>query len=349
VTEALVDDLLAFASIPAPTFAEDERLAWLERRLRRLRGSVTRDAIGNLVWQLARGSPRLLLLVHVDTVFPATTPLRFELRDGRLVGPGIGDNAAAVVTVLDVIGRSPLADDAPVAVAFTVGEEGLGNLRGAHEACERLRPACAIAIEGHGLEHVLVDAVGSMRLRVSVTGPGGHSWENRGRPSAVHALLQLGAPLVQLSSRDSPVNVGTISGGQSVNTIAAEAELVVEMRSLEGASLEHFAEGVRRLEVEAPLVVSVEEVGHRPTGRLDRADPLLASVREVRKRLGLPERLGAGSSDANAALARGIPALTLGVARGGLMHSVDEWLEVGSLELGRRQLEEVVLCLAVDA
>jgi acetylornithine deacetylase/succinyl-diaminopimelate desuccinylase-like protein len=199
-----------------------------------------------------------------------------------------------------------------------------------------------IAVEGHGLERVLVDAVGSVRLRVTVTGPGGHSWENRGRPSAIHALLHLGAKLASLGSREAPVNVGLISGGQSVNTIAAEAELLVEIRSLREAELNRFAADVNMLAVEAPLTLCVEQVGRRPAGQLDRSARLLTIVREVRDRLGLPDQLGAGSTDANAALARGIPALTLGVARGGSMHTVAEWLEESSLTIGRRQLEAVL-------
>jgi tripeptide aminopeptidase len=281
--------------------------------------------------------------VHVDTVFPAAEELSFSVRDGRLTGPGIGDNAAAVVTVCDVV--STLGAGTPLAVAFTVGEEGLGNLRGAHAACEQLRPASAVAVEGHGLEHVLVDAVGSIRLRLAVAGPGGHSWQDRGTPSAVHELLRLGAGLTGAGSPATPVNIGTVAGGRSVNTIAASAELVVEMRALDDAPLERFGAEVRALSAEPPLSLVVEEAGRRPAGRLDRSSPLLAAVRSVREELGLPDTLAAGSTDANAALAHGIPALTIGVSRGGRMHSRDEWIEAASLEVGREQLRALLAAL----
>jgi len=345
VTSPVVDDLVAFASIPAPTFAEQARLRWLEERLARSRGSVHRDGAGNLIWRLGDGRPRVLLLAHVDTVFGADTPLRFSERDGVVVGPGIGDNAAAVVTVVDVVSRVALRDDTALTVAFTVGEEGLGNLRGAHEACERLRPESAIAVEGHGLDHVLVDAVGSLRLRVSVTGPGGHSWADRGTPSAVHALLRLGAEVSEAGASETPVNVGLVSGGQSVNTIAAEAECVVEMRALDEQALTEFSRKLDALRVDPPLALRVDEVGRRPAGRLDRAAPLLAVVREIRACMGLADALGAGSTDANAALSRGIPAVTLGVARGALMHTLEEWIDVRSLETGASQLERVLVRL----
>ena len=334
----MIEDVLALARIPAPTFDEEARIAWLEGRLAGAPGDRARDAAGNLVWTFGGGEPRLLLAVHVDTVFPARTPLDARREGDRLTGPGVGDNAAAVAVAVHVVER--LAPPG-LAVAFTIGEEGLGNLRGAIAACEALRPDAFIAVEGHGLEHVLVDGVGSVRARVTVTGPGGHSWKDRGRPSAVHALLELGAALARLETAEAPVNVGLLSGGRSVNTIADRAELVVERRGLDDAPLDEF-EAALALDIPAPLAVSIELLGRRPCGRLDRGHPLLAAVRAVRAELGLPDALDAGSTDANAALARGIPALTLGVAYGGGSHTLEEWIDAASLDLGALQLERVL-------
>lgn len=337
---ALVAEL---AQIPAPTFAEEPRLAWLEQRLARRPGRRYRDGAGNLIWAWGEGAARLLLLAHVDTVFPADTPLRAVREGDDLVGPGVGDNAAAVIVALDVVsGLLAAAEPAPGALAFTVGEEGLGNLRGSKEACASLRPDRAIAVEGHGLGEVVVDAVGSVRARVTVTGPGGHSWGDRGRPSAVHALLELGSQLVRGSTRELPVNVGLLSGGRAVNAIADRAELLVEVRALDEGPLDAFASELELLAVAAPLAIAVELVGRRPAGRLDREDPLLATVREVRAELGLADVLGDGSTDANAALALGIPALTLGVAEGSGTHTLGERISVPSLARGRDQLDAVL-------
>jgi acetylornithine deacetylase/succinyl-diaminopimelate desuccinylase-like protein len=338
------------ARIPAPTFAEEPRLAWVEERLAKLPGTRVRDSAGNLVWRWGAGRPQLLVAAHVDTVFEAGTELAVREEGGLLVGPGVGDNAAAVVIAIDVVGRLLAQPDvAPGAVAFTVGEEGLGNLRGATAACAELAPEAMIALEGHGLEHVLVDAVGSVRARVTVRGPGGHSWVDRGTASAVHALVGLAGELVARSTDEAPVNVGLLSGGRAVNAIADAAELVVEVRSLDPAALERFRSTLETLEVEPPLAVSTELLGTRPAGSLDPNHPLLATVREVRAALGLPDELGDGSTDANAALAAGIPALVLGVARGSGMHTLDERIEIASLDLGVRQLERVLRRLLVAA
>lgn len=256
-------------------------------------------------------------------------------RDGRLVGPGIGDNALAVAVAANVVEELAPRLDAPFAVVFTVGEEGLGALRGARHAAATLATDQAIALEGHGLDHVVADAVGCVRVRISVTGPGGHSWGHRGRPSAIHGLVSLLAPL-------EGVNIGLISGGDAVNAIAGRAEAVIEKRSLDEAELEQAAAQFAALALPDGLDVQVETLDRRPAGRLDRSHPLLEAVGAVRAELGLPERYEDGSTDANAALAAGIPALSIGCANGGDMHTPHEWIERDSITAGVAQLEGVL-------
>lgn len=348
--DAIVSDLVELASIPAPTGDEGARTAWLERRLAAAAGTRARDAAGSLVWRGAQGRPAVAVLAHVDTVFPADVPHAPRREGDALVGPGIGDNAAAVVVCVHVVEALLAADPGlPLAVAFTVGEEGLGNLRGAREAVRGLAPETVIALEGHGIEQVLVDAVGSVRARVVARGPGGHSWADRGRPSAVHALLELGAALVRLGTREAPVNVGSIAGGGAVNAIAESAELVVERRALDEQPLVAFLGELERLAAVAPLEVSVDVVGRREAGRLPRDAALLRVVEQARADLGLETVLGAGSTDANAAIAAGIPALTLGVTSGTSMHTPEERIRIEPLALGARQLELVLRRLLAGA
>jgi tripeptide aminopeptidase len=342
----LVDDIVALAHIPAPTFGEEARIEWIERRLAGAPGHRRRDAVGNLLWTWGDGRPQLLLTAHVDTVFAAEVPLKVRRNGSELHGPGVGDNATAIATVVavleDLLARAPLA---PGGVAFTVAEEGFGNLRGATAACETLRPHAVIALEGHGLDRVLVDAVGSVRARIVVRGPGGHSWVDRGRPSAIHALAEIAASLARHGTAEAPVNIGVIAGGRTVNTIAEEAHLLLEMRALDEEPLDAFTAELAALSAAQPLEISLEAVGRRSAGRLPRDSELLAAVRDARTELDLPDELDSGSTDANAALAQGIPALSIGIAQGGDMHTLAEWIETDSLELGRRQLELVVLRL----
>jgi acetylornithine deacetylase/succinyl-diaminopimelate desuccinylase-like protein len=339
-----LDDLLALARVPAPTFDEGDRIAWLQRRLASAPGRRDVDDAGNLIWRFGEHPPHLLVLAHVDTVFARDLPHEPQIVGERAIGPGIGDNAAAVVCAVQVIEQLAHEHDlSGLAVAFTVAEEGLGNLAGAKAACAALTPEAAIALEGHGLGHVAVDAVGSLRVRITVRGPGGHSWANRGRPSAIDELCRIARALSRPAQRDASTNIGRIEGGSAVNAIAAHAELVIEQRALEEAVLSRFARALDLLSVEPPLELAIEVLGSRPAGRLDRRQPLLATVRGVREELGLPDELVAASTDANAALAAGIPALCIGCALGGEMHTREEYVELASLAQGREQLRRVLV------
>ncbi len=330
-----VSELAAFAAVPAPTGAEEARVAWLERRLEGAPGARRRDAAGNLVWSFGDGRPELLVMAHVDTVFDADTELRFE-RDGDfLVGPGVGDNATAVMATVWALAR--IAPPPGLTVAFTVGEEGLGNLRGARQACDDLAPLRVIAVEGHGLDHVVIEHVGSLRARLAVSGPGGHSWRDRGTPSALHALIAIGDALVT-----EGVNVGRMSGGGAVNAIASAAEMFVELRSLDDAALSAFEARLGALTVAPPLSLTCEVVGRRGAGQIRASHPLVRTVLAARRPLGLGDAFGAGSTDANAAAALGIPAVGIGCTHGEGMHTVHERIDVVSLETGVRQLQAVL-------
>jgi acetylornithine deacetylase/succinyl-diaminopimelate desuccinylase-like protein len=329
------DELARFTAIPAATGNEEARIRWLEDRLAGGAGSLGRDEVGNLVWRFG-GSPELLLMAHVDTVFHGVDEIDVVRSGGELIGPGVGDNAAAVMTVIwTLLELDPIPPG--LAVAFTVGEEGLGNLRGALHACRSLRPAMALALEGHGLEEIVTEHVGSTRARVEVRGPGGHSWSDRGTPSAIHALLPIGAGLAMAGA-----NIGRVSGGGAVNAIAAEAELLAERRALDQTELDEFEAEVAEFMVDPPLSLEYEIVGKRPAGRIARDHPLVHAVVGVRSALGLPDAFGAGSTDANAATAFDIPAVSIGCTRGSGMHTPGERIELEPLELGCRQLGAVI-------
>ncbi len=348
-SEALLAEISRIALIPSPTFAEEPRLEWLVERLRDAPGECHRDAVGNLIWSWGSERPRLLVTAHVDTVFPTTTPLSVERNGDWLVGPGVGDNAAAIaVTVRVVEHLLHTRNLRAAAVAFTVCEEGLGNLRGARQACSDLEPEAVIAVEGHGLDVIVCDAHGSVRARLTIDGPGGHAWTDRARPSAVHELVQLGSALIAHGKVDAPVNIGLITGGLSINGIAEHAELLVEKRSSDPAELASFVSLLNELRTQPPLELEVEMLGERPAGTLARDDPLLETVRAVRQELGLDDVLESGSTDANAAVGLGIPALSLGVSRGQDMHTLHERIDISSLASGVRQLEQVLTSALVD-
>src|SRR5689334_2395961 len=298
---AIAADAVALAEMPGGTGHEQARIGWLQRRLAGLPGDRRVDAAGNLVWAFGPPPPRLALLVHVDDVFTEDTARGVTERDGWLCGPGIGDNAVAVATAVAVAEAAVAAGDGPglgpLAIVFTVGEEGAGALRGARHACRELAPGAVLALEGHGADRVFTTAVGSLRVRLTVTGPGGHSWWDRGRPSAVHELVRLLTGMIASVPAPLSVNVGLVDGGTGVNAIAARASATVEWRATDQAALDRQEAALAELptELSPGLRLEAERLDRRPAGSLPLAHPLVVAVLRARRAVGLPDATGDGS------------------------------------------------------
>ena len=344
-TGVIIADAVALAELPGGTGHERVRIDWLNKRLAAAPGSRHVDGVGNLVWTFGPPPYRLAVLVHVDDVFGEQTARGVIRRDGWLCGPGIGDNAIAVATAVAVIERALAGPgEKPLAVVFTVGEEGLGGLRGARHACRELAPEAVLALEGHGSDRVFTDAVGSLRVRLTVTGPGGHSWWDRGRASAVHELVRLLTGMIASVPAPLSVNVGLLDGGTGVNAIAARASATVEWRATDQAALDRQEAALAELttEVSPGLRLETERLDRRPAGSVPLAHPLVAAVLRARRAVGLPDATGDGSTDANAALAAGIPAVALGCCVGEDMHAPTERIRADSIAAGAGQLQAVL-------
>jgi tripeptide aminopeptidase len=342
-TGVIIADAVALAELPGGTGHERVRIDWLNKRLAAAPGSRHVDGVGNLVWTFGPPPYRLAVLVHVDDVFGEQTARGVIQRDGWLCGPGIGDNAIAVATAVAVARRTLAGPgEKPLAVVFTVGEEGLGGLRGARHACRELAPEAVLALEGHGSDRVFTDAVGSLRVRLTVTGPGGHSWWDRGRASAVHELVRLLTGMIASVPAPLSVNVGLVDGGTGVNAIAARASATVEWRSTDQEELDRQDAALAGLEVSAGLRLSVERLDSRPAGSVPLTHPLVAAIQRARRSVGLSAATGDGSTDANAALAAGMPAVALGCCEGEDMHAPTERIRADSIVSGARQLRAVL-------
>jgi len=339
------------ASVPAPTNDEAARAQVVSDCLTRLGHSDVRiDEISDVVGRLPGrdSSKALLLAAHIDTVFPIETEINVSRTGDVLAAPGIGDNSLSVAAVA-MVGKAleQLGRELPVDVYVTgnVGEEGLGDLRGMRAVIDQLPMlGGVIAVEGHSLGRITHKAVGSRRLRITVNGPGGHSWGDAGRPSAIHALARLVARLDEIELIRDPkttLNVGLFEGGISVNTIAPDATIVIDMRSTSPESLHRL---IRRVEEEiahvetTELSVAIETVGDRPAGEVSRSRGMVPIGIDVLRALGIDATCDASSTDANIPISRGIPAMCIGLTTGGNVHRVDEFVRLRPLATGFAQL-----------
>lgn len=345
----LAELVRAVTEIPAPPFGEAARAAWVRARLAARGLAPWEDEAGNVLVELPGGTgERMALCAHLDTVFPAGTDTTVRERDGRLFAPGIVDDGAGVALLLELAmacAQGEAGPRPPVLAAFTVGEEGAGDLRGARRLVRDHAGALAafVALDGH-LGAVIDTAVGSRRYRVTFRGEGGHAWADYPSPSAVHALGDAVHALHRLRPPDGSrgsLNVGEVAGGSSVNAIAEEAWLTLDLRSLEPEALQRMTAAaerrVRNVARRHRVRVETTVLGERPAGRSDDGR-LRDAARDALRAEGIAAQVAAASTDAGAATEAGLPALCLGLARGGDAHRLAEWLDPASLEEGARVL-----------
>jgi acetylornithine deacetylase/succinyl-diaminopimelate desuccinylase-like protein len=362
MNEEIVDRLLGLAisiqQIPAPTFEEGKRAEFVrgkfvEEGLR----DVSTDEVGNVYARLPGKDSTLAPLVvsaHLDTVFPAETDLTIRREPGRIHGPGIGDNSMGVAALFGLVwllrerGVQPPGD---VWLVANTGEEGLGDLRGMKEVVKRFgsKARAYLVLEGMAFGHVYHRAVAVQRYRISVTTQGGHAWSDYGQPSAIHELAALTSRIAALELPAEPrttLNVGRIEGGTGVNVLAAHAWMELDMRSDDSSMLAKLAARVDELIESAnqPGVrVEAENIGRRPGGMIPASHPLARSALEAVRAQGVEPSLIGGSTDANAPLSLGYPAIVMGIATGGGAHTLQEYLNVDAVGRGLEAVMETVV------
>ncbi len=350
--ERTVQDQIALTEIPAPPFNEEERGRAFADMLREIGvDSVWTDAEGNVIG-LRRGTEGEEVLAftgHLDTVFPEGTDVTVQQRGDTLFAPGIADDGRGLTTVLAVLramNRAGIETTDDVLFVGTVGEEGLGDLRGVKHLFgpEGPRIDAFISVDGTSASRVTNAALGSHRYRVTFQGPGGHSWGAFGLVNPHHALGAAIEDWIDAAdgyTKDGPrtsYNVGRIGGGTSVNSIPFESWMEVDMRSVSVERLNGvdslFQRSIRRAVGEQneirrrgpELTVDVEMIGDRPSGLIPPETPLIQRGMATAEAFGLEPSLGRSSTDSNTPISMGIPAMTIGGGgEGSGAHSLDEW------------------------
>jgi len=352
----IIDLLLAIQRIPAPTFGEAQRATFMFE-LFRSEGlqDVSLSAIGNVYARLpGLGSrPPLVVAAHLDTVFPENADLTVRVTDEKITGPGIGDNTAGLAGLLGLLWTLRLRQvvlPGDLWLVATVGEEGLGDLRGMRAVVDRFedQPLAYLVVEGMSLGQIYHRALNVQRFRITARTEGGHSWVDHGRPSAVHEVAHLASRLTSLDLPSQPrttLNVGVISGGTTVNSIAAQAHLELDLRSEDAGPLADLVAQMERLVRETNrqgVHVIVENIGQRPVGEIPTDHPLVRLAVDCLQSLGITPMLSIGSTDANVPLSRGYAAICVGLTTGSGVHTMNEFINVQPLSYGIQQLVGLV-------
>jgi tripeptide aminopeptidase len=387
-------------SIAAPPFGESKRAEWLAERFRELGlQQVEIDSVGNVLGcypgNRSRAGQRCVMLsAHIDTVFPLHTPIAPLLEHNRLEAPGACDNGAGVAGLLAVAAAlENCGIELPCDLLFAgnVGEEGEGDLRGMRylygASPWRERIGANVVLDGAGCEVVVTQALGSRRYLVTMKGPGGHSWTDAGIPNPIVVLSRVIAAMSEVALPASPrttLNIGTIEGGSSVNSIPEFATARFDLRSLEAEQLVRLEVELHRAVEDAVLLANasgrtthqkgtgagstagrgssapnsgssmgpvqfmIDRIGDRPAGRLADNSPLLEALHAVDRHLGIRTEQRVASTDANIPLSLGIPALSIGAGGdGGGIHTRGEWYDASGRELALKRIL-LLLLLALD-
>ncbi len=363
-----VEEMHAFLKdlclIPAPSHMEDERAAFVKNWLENIGAKgVYIDEAKNVVFPMnCDGCDDITAFAaHTDTVFPLETPLNFVNDGENFRCPGVGDDTACLVVMLMIVKyivQKGIRPQKGVLFVANACEEGLGNLKGTRQLFKDYEGRIQRFVTFDGsMSHVTAKAVGSYRYSIEVSTTGGHSWGNFGNENAIAVLSALIADLYTLQipvkeGTKTTFNVGTISGGTSVNTIAQNASMLFEYRSDDVECLEmmtrQFEEKIQKAQENPNATIKVETVGIRPCGEAkDKAlhQAMIERAVEVSARhTGLETiRITSGSTDCNIPLSLGVAAICPGLYLGGGAHTREEWLNIKSLEMGLRVAAELIL------
>ena len=379
--KTIMDWQVDLVAIPAPPFGEAARSVWLESRFAEAGlENVRKDALGNVFGSIPSRQihpdstgPVVILSAHLDTVFPAETPLNPAVDGDRLQAPGACDNGAGVVGMLAIaraLVHANIELPAPIILVGNVGEEGEGDLRGVrhlyNQGALAGRIAAHIVLDGAGADTAVTQGLGSRRFRVTVSGPGGHSFTDAGTPNPITALASALSTLSQTPLPEEPrttFNIGTVSGGTSVNSIPESVNASIDFRSTSAEQLLRLEVALHRAVEDAVefanksvksaairsrgiLSFSIAKIGYRPAAHLPADAPLLDALRAVDRHLGLHTDLRLGSTDANIPLSLGVQSLSMGAGgSGGGAHTVAEWYSAKDREVGLRRV--LLLTLAM--
>ena len=380
--ERTLQEHLEMCQIPAPSYEEGEKAEYVRKKMVDAGLSdVHVDEVGNVLgtWKGTGNGPRIMVAGHTDTVFQRETDLTLKKEGERYSCPGIGDDTRAVAELLSLaraMNATGIRGEGDIVFCANVCEEGLGDLRGIKHVFKDMadtegRYDGFVSIDDKKTSGIIYQAVGSERYLVTFHGTGGHSFTGFGIPNPIHAM---GRAIAKISDFQTPKNpkttfsVGVVNGGTSVNVIAAECSMLVDLRSVDTGTLDdnnmtakssvgdtagavpvNADNGDRETSAEDDrITVTFEQKGRRPAGTQEKSCQIVQAANAANQAIGMETLyIGAASTDANIPISLGIPAITVGWGgKGGGEHTIHEWYEPAESWKGPQR--DLLLLLALS-
>lgn len=363
------EEQIELTAIEAPTFLEETKGKLYKKKLEELGiQDIAVDEVGNVfgIRPGTGGGPKLVVCAHLDTVFPLGTDVVAKRKDGKVFAPGISDDGRGLAVVLSLtraLNEANLQTVGDLIIGATVGEEGLGDLRGVKTLFNNRDDIDGfISIEPGEPSRITYLGTGSKRYKVTYQGPGGHSFGAFGTPNPVHALGRAIAKIADIETPANPkttFNVGVIEGGTSINTISEKAEMFIDLRSNSQDELKLLEDKVLTIINQAKdeenlrwnrsedITVTIEQVGDRPAGSQSPDAIIVQAAAAAASTLGFePDSNPASSTDSNIPISLGIPAVTLGGGGDfGGIHTLNEYFDPKDAYYGVQNLLLTVLGL----
>lgn len=341
--------------IPAPSNHEELRAQFCKKWFEAagFSGVIIDDSLNAVCPYPSDDPATTVFMAHTDVVFPDTESLPFQEDRDAFFCPGVCDDTANLAVMMIMARYFLVKGYKPKHSLLFVAnscEEGLGNLKGSKTIVkdygDRLKGL--VTFDGVRFERIVTRAVGSHRYKVNISTEGGHSFADYGNRNAIRYMASLidalyAVTVPQKEGTKTTYNVGLISGGTSINTIAQQAEMLYEYRSddfeclaVMKHSFETLIEAFRAMGVR----VDVELVGERACAsgvdNKEHERMIALADRTVRDIINEEPVHASASTDANSALCKGIPAICMSAVKGSGCHTREEKLELSSLVTGCR-------------
>jgi tripeptide aminopeptidase len=360
VREILLANLLMIGEIPAPTFGESRRARFIQDRFTEsgLHNSSS-DGRGNALGILPGldADKNILLVAHMDTIFPPSVDHTLTVQSDRVFGPAVGDNAlglAAVITLPVLLELLDIRLNSNLILMGSARSLGRGNLEGLHFFLSKTKiPIQAgICIEGLGLGRLSYQTIGMLRGEVVCTVPDEYDWTRFGASGAIVTLNEVINRILEIPLPRRPrttIVLGSVEGGQSFNTIATKAILRFEIRSesrqISSGIYQQIQDIIADVTTHSGANVDLEILARRRPGGIPFAHPLAKHSRSIMKHLNIESRKSPSTSELAAFIERDIPAITIGITEGARQNQPDETVMIEPIFTGLAQLIGILLCI----